>query len=219
MWRWLCLTWTASAVLAASGCATGPLQDNPFNVRTEMPLATENPVYITLGNRPEDYSLVFEKVLDVISDYFPIGFAVRDAGRIETRPVIAPGLLEPWKPGSPDFYQRTLAFFQSIRHRAIVRITVADNGGYFIDVKVLKELEDVPTPTQYTAGAATFMNRPTVERQYEVVEPDQYESNWIPIGRDYKLEQVILSRIAQFDITGLRKAPTPPPANSLPPPP
>jgi hypothetical protein len=36
-----------------------------------------------------------------------------------------------------------------------------------------------------------------VERQFEVIEPAVFEYNWIPIGRDCKLEQVILQRIAQ----------------------
>ena len=215
MWRWLCLTWTAAAAFVAVGCATGPLQDNPLSVHTEPPLVTENPVYVPVGL----YPLVFQKVLDVLDDYYHIAYASRPSGYIETRPVDAPGLIQPWKPGSPDFYQRTLAFFQTIRHRAIVHITVADDGGFFIDVKVLKELEDLPNPARYMGGAATFITRPTVERQYEVIDAGQYEPNWIPIGRDCLLEQVILSRIAQFDVAALRKAtPAPPaPANCPPP--
>jgi hypothetical protein len=215
MWRWLCLTWTAAATFVAGGCATGPLQDNPLAVRTEMPLVADNPVYVPVGA----YALVFQKVLDVIVDYFPIAYASRPSGTIETLPVVAPGLEQPWKPGSPDLYQRTLAFFQSIRHRAIVHITVADDGGFFVDVKVFKELEDLPNPARYTGGAATFITRPTVERQYEVISGGQYEPNWIPIGRDCQLEQVILSRIAQFDIAAMqRAAATAPAPNACPPP-
>jgi hypothetical protein len=215
MWRWLCLTWTASALLVASGCATGPLQDNPLRVRTETPQVADNPVYIPVGL----YPLVFQKTLDVLDDYYPIAYASRPSGYIETRPVDAPGLIQPWKPGSPDFYQRTLASFQSIRHRAIVHITVADDGGFFVDVKVLKELEDLAVPSRATAGSATFFTVPTIERQYDIVDGGQYQSNWIPIGRDCQLEQVILSRIAQFDVAALRKAaPVPPaPANCPPP--
>jgi hypothetical protein len=154
---------------------------------------------------------VFEKVLDVLDDYFEIAYASRHSGIIETFPSISPGLGQFWKPGSPDLYQRTLATFQTMRHRAIVRITVAENHGYFIDVKVLQELEDLPNPSRYLGGRAQFGSQPTVERQYEVVEAGQYEGNWIPynregkIWRDPKLEQVILSRIAQFDIAALRR--------------
>ena len=48
MRRWLCLTWIAAAALGAGGCATGPLQDNPLAVHTEMPLVAENPAYVPL---------------------------------------------------------------------------------------------------------------------------------------------------------------------------
>jgi hypothetical protein len=208
MWRWLCLTWTASVALIAGGCASGPLQENPLAVQVETPLVAENPVYVPVGS----YPLVYQKVLDVIDDYFPIVWASRPSGIIETYPVIAPGLGQPWKPGSPDFYQRTLAFFQTIRHRAIVHINVADDGGFFVDVRVLKELEDLPNPAHATVGGATFIIRPTVERQYDVVDSSQYENNWIPIGRDVQLEQVILSRIAKFDIAGMATPPAAAPA-------
>jgi hypothetical protein len=45
----------------------------------------------------------------------------------------------------------------------------------------------------------------TIERQYEVIEPAVYESMWIPIGRDFKLEQVILQRLATCDMNDLPK--------------
>ena len=211
MRRWLCLTWiAAAAALGAGGCATGPLQDNPLAVHTELPLVAENPAYVPLGW--QSYPLVFEKVLDVIDDYFEIAWSSRHSGIIETLPAISPGLGQPWKAGSPDLYQRTLASFQTIRERAVVRIVPADETGFFIDVKVYKELEDLPAPARYTAGVAAFRTAATVERQYEVIEAGQFEGNWIPydrcgkIWRDYALEQVILSRIAQFDIRGMRQA-------------
>jgi hypothetical protein len=189
--------WLATA-LALGGCATGPLLENPVLIRTDKVVPPENPVYIPQG--PMAYAQVFEKVLDVVDDFFEIYYSSRYEGRIETFPAIAPGIEQPWKPGSPDFHQRLLAYFQTIRHRAIVQITAADDGGYFVDVKVLKELEDLPSPIRSTAGQATFITSPTVQRQFEVIEPTLFESNWIPIGRDHKLEQVILERIAHFDL-------------------
>jgi hypothetical protein len=204
-------TWTALGALFLGGCATGPLVDNPVLVRPEKVGGCENPVYIPLG--PDAYSLVFDKVFDVVDDYFDIAFANRYDGRIETYPRIAPGLGQPWKPGSPDFYQRALASFQSIRHRAIVLITVAEDGGYFVDVKVLKELEDLAVPAFASAGSASFRSFPTVERQYEIVDASLFEPSWIPIDRrgrpmrDHLLEQVILERIAKMDVTRLKRCP------------
>jgi hypothetical protein len=182
-----------------AGCASGPLQENPLLFRVDKSCPHENPLYIPQG--PMAYARVFEKVLDILSDYFDIAYANRYDGRIETFPKVAPGIEQLWKPGSPDFYQRLLAFFQSIRHRAIVTITTANDGGYFIQVQVLKELEDTPEPIRQTQGEATFRLNSTVERQYDVVEFNVFESTWIPIGRDDKLEQVILDRLSRLDVT------------------
>jgi hypothetical protein len=198
---------TASVAVLLGGCASGPLLEDPLPLRVAKFVPTENPVYVHQG--PLAYARVFEKVYDVVEDYFDIAYANRYDGHIETFPRIAPGLEQPWRPGSPDFRQRLLAFFQTIRHRAIVVITVARDGGFFVNVKVLKELEDLPTPVRSTAGEATVRLNSTIERQFEVVEPELYESNWIPIGRDHELEQVILQRIAAFDLAGLPKGAAP----------
>jgi hypothetical protein len=194
MWRTLTLL---SLALCLGGCASGPLRENPLLVRTDRAVCHENPIYIPQG--PLAYARLFEKIEDILSDYFVVTFSFRYDGRIETQPTIAPGIEQPWKAGSPDLYQRTLAFFQTIRHRAIVTITTADDGGYFVDVKVLKELEDLPAPSRATAGEATFRLVPTVERQFEVVSGEVFDPTWIPAGRDTKLEQVILDRLARMD--------------------
>jgi hypothetical protein len=189
---------TGTALLLGAGCASGPLQENPIHL-TQSRTAFENPLFLPQG--PASYNVVFSKVLDTVSDYFEIAYVNRHDGRIESFPRVAPGLTEPWKPGSPDFYQRTLASFQSIRHRAVVLLSPAEDGGYFVDVKIFKEEEDLDKPTQATAGAASFRSLDTVERQFEVVDATTYEPLWFYIGRDTKLEQVLLERIAHFDLS------------------
>src|SRR5437868_9502949 len=158
----------AGLAVMLGGCASGPLMENPLPLRINQVASHENPLYIPQGEMA--YARVFEKVLDVLSDYFTITYQDRYSGRIETLPTVAPGIEQPWKPGSPDLYQRLLAFFQTIRHRAIVQITTARDGGYFISVQVLKELEDLPNPTRALAGDATFRLQSTMQRQFEVVE-------------------------------------------------
>jgi len=187
---------------------TGPLHENPILVQPRKVQSQDNPVYLALG--PQDYGAVFEKVLDVVDDYWEIAYSNRYDGRIETIPRVAPGLLQVWRPGSPDFYQRLLASLQSIRHRAIVLIKPAEDGGFFIDVKVYKELEDLPQPTQSLAGPATFQNASTVERQFEVIDAGVFESRWIPIGRDVKIEEVILCRLAHMDLPPPKPVALPP---------
>ncbi len=201
MRRTLRMAWLAAAALGLAGCSTGPLQENPVLLRPDLLIPQENPLYIPQG--PDAYDKVFQKALDVVDDFFEIAYANRYDGRIESQPAVAPGLEQPWKPGSPDFYQRLLAFFQSIRHRCVLVIQPADDGGYYIDVKVFKELEDLPSPVRSTAGAASYRMNSTIERQFEVIEQPIYAANWIPIGRDFKLEQVILERLAHCNFSSL----------------
>jgi hypothetical protein len=203
-------TWvTATLTLLLAGCVSGPLQENPILMRPQKPPGQEAPpLYVNLG--PYQYGVVFEKVLDVVTDYFEVAYSNRYDGRIETFPRVAPGLGQPWKAGSPDLYQRLLASFQSIRHRAIVLIRAAEDGGFFIDVKVYRELEDVARPVRATAGSAVFRSDNTVERQFEVIDATTYESVWIPIGRDECLEQLILNQLHCELSRGIK--PPPPPA-------
>ena len=196
------LTWAGLAAANLAGCATGPLLENPVLVQPQTLAPTENPVYVPLG--PPSYGLVFEKCIDVLEDFFEISYSNRYDGRIETFPAIAPGVGQPWKAGSPDLRQRLLATLQTIRHRAVVRITTADDGGYFLDVKVFRELEDLPAPTRATAGEATYRLESTVQRQNDVIDVVVTDTGWIPLGRDCKLEQVILERLARMDHTCAR---------------
>jgi hypothetical protein len=199
MWRTLLLAWTAATALAVGGCSsgpltTGPLVDNPLFLKPDASVTVENPVYVPLG--PAAYNTVFEKVLDIVSGYFEIAETNRYDGSIKTFPKTSPGLERLLLPGDPDLEQRLYATLQSIRYYALVRIQVADDGGFFVDVKIFKELEDVPRPSRATAGAAVFRSDNVVERQFEVIDVAPPQSGgWIPIGRDCKLEQVILQQI------------------------
>ena len=195
MWRKLVTAWAGTVTAVMAGCMTGPILDNPAFIRPDPNVTVENPVWMPSG--PGAYGKVFEKVLDVIDDYFEISYANRWDGRIETFPRIAPGFEQFWKPGSPDAYQRLEATLQTIRHRAAVRIDPANDGGFFVQVAVYKELEDLPQPIRATAGAAAFRSPETVAREFEVIDPTVFESNWIPQGRNTELEQLILQRLKE----------------------
>jgi len=176
-----------------NGCATGPLLDNPLPIYGPPAQPCANPIWIPPG--PQAYNRVFERIIDILDDYFPIARQNRYDGLIETFPTIAPGLEQPWKPGSPDLYQRFEATLQTLRHRCVVHIRTAPDGGYFVEVIVYKELEDLPRPSRQTAGAASFQDQPTVEREFVIIDPTVFESQWIPRGRNTALEQEILERI------------------------
>jgi hypothetical protein len=143
------------------------------------------------------YDLVFNKVYSIITDYFPeIADSNRYSGIIETRPRIAPGYEQPWKRSTPDQRERLLATLQSIRHRCIVTIQPAFQGGYTVGVIIYKELEDVRTGPTRQLSLPIFREATTVERQYDVIDPSVIDSNWIPKGRDTAFEQELLRRIA-----------------------
>jgi hypothetical protein len=188
------------ALLALAGCYTTPMADNPTLVGPG-PIAplTENPILVAPGQpSPAVEAEVFEKVLDVVDDYFEIAYANRYDRRIVGVPRIAPGLEQPWKPGSPDLSERLLATMQTMRHRCFVQIQPAEVGGYYVHVMVLKELLDDPRPTIPMTGSTAFRDAGTVERTFEVVDPTLppvIGERWIPKGRDCALEQAILKKI------------------------
>jgi len=191
------------AVLPA-GCATGPLLDNPLPVPGDaVPAACENPILIYPGRVPgEGYAELFDKVLDVVDDYFPIAYANRYEGRILGRPTIAPGFEQPWKPGSPDHYERTLATMQAYRYRCEVRIREGDPAGYFVQVIVRKELKDYPQPSGQFTAVPVFGDVGTVDRdQFLVMDPEitnpltDAADRWIPKGRETAIEQAILRKL------------------------
>jgi hypothetical protein len=197
---------TGALVLVFAGCATGPLLDNPVLIRPTAEGPVENPVFLPQG--PEAYNALFEMVLDVVSDYFEIRYSNRYDGRIVSFPKIAPGLGQLLKPGSPDPEQRLLATLQTIRLTGEVVIHPEPDGGFSVDVKVFRELEDLPRPTRAVSGNATFGDV-TVQRQPEVIDLTTGPSRWIPLGRDCALEQLILERLSRWDRC---EKPPPPPA-------
>ena len=186
-----------AAVLALmAGCQTaGQMVDvAPIVAHGVEYVDDQNPVFLPQG--PESYGQVFESILSVLHDY---GFEIRESnrydGRIETIPRISPGLGLFLKPGSPDLRDRLLSTLQTYRHRVIVEIQPAENGGFFVHVSAHHELEDLPRPIRSTVGAAIFRNENDVERQFEVIDPTSLESDWIYRGRDAGLEQELIRRL------------------------
>lgn len=180
---------------ALAGCAS--FEMTPIVPAGAPYVSDQNPVYIPLGT--ELYGKVYENCLEVLGDYgFQIVESNRYGGRIETKPRVAPGILLPLKPGSPDLYERVLATAQSYRHRVSVVIHPAEQGGYFIEVMATKELEDMPRPVRSTIGAAIFRISNNVDRTYEVIDPNFVDSGWIYKGRDPALEQEIIRRLKKL---------------------
>ncbi len=190
------MRWLAMLLLLSAGCASGPRLANPV-LFPGAATGVENPVLLAPSDpSPVTYAEIFETTLDVLDDYFNIAYSNRYDGRIETFPTTAPGIVQFWRRGSPDLYERLLASWQTIRYRAQVQIQAAPSGGYLVNVQVFKELEDLrPRPIRAVAGNASFLSANTVERQFDVIDPVVQDTTWIPRGREIALEQEILSRL------------------------
>lgn len=186
----------ACCLLFVIGCSALPPVENPVLVRPDIATA-ENPIVVAPGQpTAEGYAEVYARVLDAVDDYFPIKPGSRLSGQIETMPQLAPGFEQPWKPGSPDTHERLRATFQTVRHYAIAKIWVGERGGFRVSVEVYKELEDLGRPTGENRGSSVFQESPTVERTAALVEGQGTQGRlWIPMGRDYALEQTILRKV------------------------
>ena len=172
-----------------------------------VPVSYENPALLRIAN-PEE---VWNGVVEVISDYFRIeredpvrslGCTLTE-GRIDTFPKPGATLLEPWDHDSANSYERLESTFQSIRRYAVVKVIPAQNGGFWVDVAVFKELENLRQPEHATAGAVILRNDISPNRIGSLDlpsggnpdKPSGLNQSWIPQGRDTAAEQLILGQI------------------------
>ncbi len=180
------------------GCMQGPMgmvgPEYPMQAATFCP----NPVFVPIP----DHVTAWEIVVDVIDDYFKIereepvrliGNTLTE-GRIDTFPKTAATLLEPWHYDSVGQFEQMEATLQSMRRRAVVRVTPIE-GGHMVDVAVYKELEDVARPEHATAGAATFRYDGSLTRVVNPAGEQEINEGWINLGRDVALQQQIIRHL------------------------
>ncbi len=161
--------------------------------------AIENPIIVPMID--PDWAMA--AVSDELDDYFRIAREERirvvdgviTEGWIETHPKIGSTYLEPWRRDSTFGFERAHATLQTVRRWAKVRL-IPSQGTYFLDVKVYKELEDLPDPESANITARPMRFDGTLDRNKDdllVVQPNR---GWIPMGRDFSLEQKILKNLA-----------------------
>ena len=75
------------------------------------------------------------------------------------------------------------------------------SNNYIVDVKVYKELEDMPAPRNATISGRTLRHDSSldIDTDDSLLDPlvDTLNQGWIPMGRDFSLEQQILRNIQQ----------------------
>lgn len=190
------LAMVAVGLCLFSGCRVFNA-DGPEPVPTGMETVA-NPLPVS----PLDRMVVMDQVSDELDDYFRIWREERvrlvdglmTEGWIETHPQIGGTWLEPWKKDSARGFEKAHATLQTVRRFAKARVIPASNG-YLIDLRVYKELEDLPDP-QHSPVTGRLMrhdNSLDIDRELQsTVQPNQ---GWIPMGRDLVIEQEILARI------------------------
>lgn len=191
---------TGLLLATVSGCAPSSTWTAPPGVPPGVPVTVfhDNPMLLPVA----DAECAWETVADVVDDYFkiereePVRIVgdILTEGRLDTYPKVAATILEPWHADSVGRQARIESTLQSIRRRAVVRVMPAE-GGYWVDVAVFKELEDVRRPEHATAGAATLRYDGSLTRVVNPVGEQQINRGWIPQGRDTALEQRILGHL------------------------
>ena len=105
-------------------------------------------------------------------------------------------MLEPWHLDAATLPDRVEGSLQSIRRRASFTVTPAD-GGYFVGVEVLKEIENPQRMIINSPGYATFHESQPLQRDLDVVIGPATPEGWILLGRDVALEQSLLGALQQ----------------------
>ncbi len=184
-----------SLLVTLGGCHWQPL-DVATVPLPATPVAAENPMFLPITDR----EFLWNHVVDTVDDYFKISREERVRfidgvlieGRLDTYPQAGATLLEPWRKDSTAGYEKLHATLQSIRRHSIVRV-IPDNGGYWIDVAVFKELEDLNQPEDSSVGAATIRHDGSLVRGNAGLNVEPRTLGWIPLGRDITLEHQILN--------------------------
>ncbi|MDB5352190.1 MAG: hypothetical protein JWN86_3437 [Planctomycetota bacterium] len=181
----------AALATLVAGCATMPEVTLPFASRFIRETVSPNPLIVSSG----DFDLVWKQTIRVLDEYFDIASENRLAGTIVTQTQMGANLGEPWRGDSVGFHERLESTLQTIRRFAQVTVKPAPGGGFAVKVEVYKQLEDLAKPDRAAGGRAVFNNVFPINRTREVVGPVPLPLQWIPRGRDHKLEQVILARL------------------------
>jgi hypothetical protein len=177
----------------ATGCVSGPAVQNPYLVANPYP--SENPLFVPQGQDAQQYQRVYDTVYDVAHKYFDIAASNMYAGEILGVPRISAGIFDAIQYEWYDGYELFQSTTQSIRRRLHIQIIPAEVGGYFVLVKVIKELED---PGDNVAPVATHRLRPDDPTNNLGILPSKTAGPcWIDLGRDTRLEELILSKLKQ----------------------
>jgi len=185
-------------LVSSSGCRA--LRYDPTTPNLGGKPELQNPLIIPMVDR----WLVMDQISDEMDDYFKIYReerirvmdGVMSEGWIETHPKIGGTLLEPWQLDSTPGFERIHSTLQTTRRFAKVRVIPTSNA-YQVDVKVFKELEDLSQPVGASVGGTLLRHDNSLDVDQDEPWISGRQPGWIPMGRDFSLEQKILRDIQQ----------------------
>ena len=199
MYNRLKILLTGALLLLFAGCSSY----EPFAVTKEFSWRfnapqSHNPVFVENHN----HEFLWSVLVDVIDTHFEIAREmpirlygnVLTEGHLHTKPKIGPSLAEPWHADSVGFTERFLCTAQTIRRWVEVHV-VPETGGYTIEVKAFKELEDNPQTLRAVANASHLRFRDNADEFADKIDVDPGSSGWFIIGRDAALENRLLLEI------------------------
>ena len=187
-----------ATLLLSVGCTSyEPFTTREFSWRLNAP-QSHNPIFVENHN----HEFLWAIVVDVIDTHFEIDREipirlygdVLTEGHIETKPKIGSSFAELWHADSVGFAERRDCTLQTIRRRVEVHI-VPETGGYTIDVRVFKELEDNPQPLRAVANASNLRFRDNADEFADKIDVDPSSSGWFIIERDTAMENRLLLEI------------------------
>jgi len=180
--------------------------------------AQVQPLPNPLEIRVSDHEFLWNELVDIVDDYFPIAREERvrlignvmTEGRIETQSRTGATAFEYFRRDTTPGFEKWHGTFQSVRRQAEV-IVVPSQGGFGVSVVVRKELEDVDRPEMSSVGSAVQRHDGSLIRPQGSQVGGAISLGWIPVGRDISLEQKILTEIhRRFNVVE-----TPPPIQTL----
>lgn len=185
------------SVSAGCGVVLAPWL-GPRGVTVPAKQAIPNPMFVPIADR----EMLWNQLVDELDDYFRIAREQRvqesggvlTEGRIDTYPAVGATAFEPWRRDSTPGFERLEATLQSIRRRATARV-IPREGGYFVEVQVFKDLEDVSQPERSTISSPTRRYDGSLVRGETTTQTGPQTLGWICIGRDTSLEQQILTEL------------------------
>jgi len=186
------------ALLLPLGCSSyEPFAAREFSWRLNAP-QSHNPIFVENHN----HEFLWSVVVDVIDNHFEIERElpirlygdVLTEGHLESKPKIGASLGEFWHADSVGAAERFDCTLQTIRRRVEVHV-VPETGGYSIEVKVFKELEDNARPLRAVANASNLRFRDSADEFADKIDVDPSSAGWFIIGRDSALENRLLMEI------------------------